>query len=202
MNDELSYYGGYRTKTFAETFNSAASFKEAYETCGIPVKFSNPGTIETLFYLLYGNYGTSHFASYRDENQTIYQLFSIVFMYGPTWEKRLEIQDRVRALTLDEVRKGGRQIYNKALNPDEAPSTNSMEALPYINEQNTANQEKSIVEGYSNILALLDTDVTKEFIDRFKPLFIKSVAPTYPLLYSTPKDSPVNAVEDQEVLTI
>lgn len=196
MNDELSYYGGYRTKTFAETFNSAASFKEAYENCGIPAKFSNSSTIDTLFYLLYGNYGTSHFASYRDENQTIYQLFSIVYMYGPTWEKRIEIQDRVRALTVDDARKGSRQVYNKALNPDEAPSTNSLDALPYINEQNTANQEKSIVEGYSNILALLDTDVTKEFIDRFKPLFIKSVAPTYPLLYSTAKDSPVNVVED------
>lgn len=201
--NELDYYGGYRTKTFAETFDSAESFKEAYLNCGIPPKFAKEETITTLFYLLYGTYGTSHFAGYRDENQTLYQLFSIIYMYGPTWEKRLTMQEEIRVLSLDRVRHGGHTIYNKALNPDEAPSTDYTNQLPYINEQNTANYVKSEVEAYAIIESLLETDVTKSFLDRFKPIFLTSVAPTYPLLYGTPADSPVNQNNNNsEVLSI
>ena len=41
------------------------------------------------------------------------------------------------------------------------------------------------MEGYAQLLSLLETDVTGEFIDKFKKLFIVVTAPDYPLYYTT-----------------
>lgn len=183
----LDYYGGFLTRTFGEIFNSKESFVQAYNTCGIE-KVCKEQTINNLFYLLYAEYGNSHIANAIDENQFVYNLFSIVFMYGPTWEKKLEIQRKVRELSLDpssEIYKGGKAIYNRALNPGKAPGTSSLEELTYINEQNTTNYKKNILEGLANLTALLETDVTREFISRFRHLFINILAPNYPTLYKT-----------------
>ena len=183
----LDHFGGFYTRTFGEIFSSKESFIEAYNTCGIE-KLCKEQTIGNLFYLLYAEYGVSHIANVMDENQFVYNLFSIVFMYGPTWEKKLEIQRKVRELSLDpssEIYKGGKAIYNRALNPGKAPGTSSLEELTCINEQNTTNYKKNILEGLANLNALLETDVTREFISRFKHLFIKIAAPNYPTLYKT-----------------
>lgn len=186
MTDNMSYYGGFRTHTFGQIFNSADSFYEAYQTCGIEQLMSEEA-VRNLFYLLYARYGNDHIANSIDENQFVYSVFSICFMYGPTWEKRLEVQKRLRELTFDDgengIFRGGKAIYNSALNPGTAPSTSTLEELTHINSQNTTNYKKSPLEGYSNLLALLDTDVTEEFISKFRKLFITIVSPDYSLLY-------------------
>lgn len=179
-----SYYGSYRTRTFADIYGSAEMFAEEYNNSKIPAKFTNASTILTLYYLLYGRYGNSNIA-FTDENQFKYAMMSTIFMYGPTWERRLEVQDTVRALSEEELTKGGKAIYNHAYNPGTAPSTSTLEELLAINDQNTTNYKKSKLEGYSTLLALLETDVTEEFISKFKKLFITVVAPDYPLLYET-----------------
>lgn len=106
-------------------------------------------------------------------------------MYGPTWEKRLDVQEKVRALSEDELREGGKSIYNTALNPSTEPSTSSLEELQTINTQNTANRKRSKLDAYSTLVALLETDVTAYFLDRFRELFLKVVAPELPLWYET-----------------
>lgn len=110
---------------------------------------------------------------------------SIIFMYGPSWEKRLEIQTKIRDLTDEELMRGGKAIYNHSFNPSTAPKTGSLEELDTINEQNTTNYKKSKMEGYSMLMSLLERDVTEEFISLFSKLFIKILAPDYPLLYDT-----------------
>lgn len=179
-----TYYGEFRTRTFSDIFGDVNEFTEGYNSSQIPNKFKNTGTLLTLYYLLYSRYGNSHIAS-SDENQFKYALYSTTFMYGPTWEKRLEIQESLRALTEDDILRGGKAIYNHSFNPGTAPSTNTLEELTTINEQNTTNYKKSKLEGYSILLSLLETDVTEEFLSRFKKLFITVVAGDYPLLYVT-----------------
>lgn len=186
-----SYYGSYRTRTFGQIFQSADSFYEAYDTCGIQ-KLMSEEAVRNLFYLLYSRYGNSHIANAIDENQFVYQVFSICFMYGPTWEKRLEVQKKLRELTYDDsdngIFRGSKAVYNHAINPGSAPSTATLNELTYINDQNTTNYKKSPLEGYANLMALLDTDVTEEFISKFKRLFLTVIAPDYPLIYTTPKE--------------
>lgn len=180
-NFNKTYYGSYRTRTFAEIFPSVADFLTAYNGEQIPAKLSEE-TATTLYYLLYARYGNSHIA-YDDENQFRYALLSTIFMYGPAWEKRLEIQDNLRGLTEAELLQGSKAIYNHAYNPSTQPSTGTLEEINYINDQNTTNYKKSKISAYADLLALLETDVTESFIYHFKKLFITIVAPDYPLLY-------------------
>lgn len=183
-----SYYGGYRTRTFANIFPSFEEFEEAYNESPLKIAFSAEGesglSLAQLFYMLYAHYGNSHIA-YSDENQFVYYLWSIIYQYGPTTIKKREIQDKLRALSDDELRIGSKVIRNHSFNPSTAPSTSTMEELLTINAQNTDNQKKSVMDGYANLLALLEEDVVDEFIHKFKRLFIKITAPDYPLLYTT-----------------
>ena len=85
-----------------------------------------------LYMLLYGQYANSSFANY-DLNQVKSKLFGIVYMYGPTWQKRAEIQKKLRNLTDDEIFTGSKQIVNQAQNPGTVPTAQDLEGLQYIN---------------------------------------------------------------------
>lgn len=192
-------YQTYRTRTFGQIFPSAEDFVASYKASGLSPQ-NNRITDEsaaTLFYLLYGRYGTSHIANHRDENQFVYELFSIVFSYGPTWEKNLELQNALREASINDLAKGATQVYNKALNPDTLPTQSAMEELPYISEQNTANHRRSLLETYANLSALLDSDLSNEFIGKFARLFIKSAATGEILLYT---EYPLNTSGDELVI--
>lgn len=180
-----SYYGGFRTRTFADIFPTVAEFIDEYNE--LPFE-KNVDELLTIYYLLYARYGNSHIA-YSDENQFIYSLFSVIFMYGPTWEKRLDIQTKLRGISDEELLVGGKAIYNHSYNPGSAPSTSTLEEILTINDQNTTNYKKSKMEAYSMLLDLLETDVTEDFINKFKKLFITVLAPDYPLLYVTEDDN-------------
>ena len=171
-------FGNYRTKKFSDIYSNVETFLSDYENVGIPNLITTTNAT-TLFYLLYARYGNSTIANF-DQNQFKYKLFSTIFQYGPTWEKELEIQAELRGLTADEIREGSRAIYNKALNPNTAPTT---EELDYISEQNTTKYKKSKIEGYGLLMELLKRDVTEEFLNKFKKLFISVVEPYKPLWY-------------------
>ena len=176
----------YDTKLFTEVWEDKDEFLSDYSGAtqvGIPAIISNTNAT-TLYYLLYAKYGNNPIAN-RDINQFKYKVFSIIFEYGPTWEKRLDIQGKLRTLTEDELVKGAKAIHNSALNPSTAPTTTSLEELDYINAQNTTNYKKSKMEAYAQLWELLDNDVTSEFVNRFKICFKQFVRPERPLLYVT-----------------
>lgn len=174
-------YGCYRNRKFTDIFPSVNEFKTAYTQCGIPGKIK-PENVDLLYYLLYARYGNSTIAS-ADETQFQYKVFSLVFQFGPTWEKELEIQEKVRNMTEDELMTGTTKIYNAALNPDVAPTTAALEELPYISQQNVSKTKRGKVEQYAIVLDLLKRDVTNYFIDKFKVLFLTFVEPDYPQEY-------------------
>lgn len=181
-----SLYGNFRTRTFTDIYGSLEEFKDDYTNSGIPTTLSD-SNISTLYYLLYARYGNSNIAS-SDENQFKYKLMSIIFIYGPAWQKRLEIQKKLMEMSDDEMLKGSTAIYNTALNPSQAPSTETVEELNYINSQNTTKYKKGKLEGYAALYSLIETDVTEAFIGKFKKLFITVVEPDYPLWYKTEGD--------------
>lgn len=167
----------------------ADAFLTEAKSNGIPLKISDT-TTTTLYWLLLAEFANSTIAN-ADENQFKNRLFATIFRYGPTWEKRLEVQDKIRALTDEEIARGAKQIINKAEHPGTEPSTSSLEELTFIHEQNVVNYKRDKLTGYSNLIALLETDVTAAFIDRFRPLFLKCVAPQHPVLYR-------NEIEEDE----
>lgn len=181
-----SLYGSYRQKKFTDVYESVEDFLADYKGCGIPTTISD-NSVQTLFYLLYGSYGNDIVAS-SDINRFKYKLFSIVFQYAPNWERQLEIQSKLRGLTEDDIRRGSRQIYNTAQNPSTEPSTDTTDELQYINNQNVTKTQRGVLEGYATLLSLLRTDVTQEFLNRFRKLFLTIVQPEEPLLYITEVD--------------
>lgn len=178
----ISLYGNYRQRTFADIFPDVSTFTDAYNAT--PLALPEITTLDIIYYLLYANYGNSPIAN-SDENQFQYRLWSTIFSYAPTWQKRIEIQKKVRDLTENDILAGSSAIHNHAFNDGGQPSSSSSEPLDYINDQNVTLYKKSKVEGYAYLISLLETDVTKEFIDMFKPLFLTIVAPELPLWYSS-----------------
>lgn len=175
-------YQVYRTNTFQEIWESADKFVAEYKANGIKTTISDENCT-TLYYLLYAKYGNNPIAS-SDENRFKYAVWATIFKYGPTWEKRLEIQDKLRALSEDDLLRSGKSIFNHAYNPSTEPSTGSLEELPGINEQNTNQYVKSKIDAYGSLMELLRTDVTEQFLGEFKKLF-KICLVENPLLYVT-----------------
>lgn len=231
----------YNTKIFTDIFEEYNDFYYYYLHCGIPTTITSDGpandsNLKTLYYLLYAKYGNSPIANY-DENQWRYKVYSVIFMYGPTWEKKLNLQATLRNLTDAQIKTGiqsaitntgtvgnsgsntytnltstdsGQDVHNHAYNPATEPSAQTTTELTYINEQhvdkfgkvNTMNGSigntntqtnnlqtneaitKGVLDGYSELLALLATDVTEDFLSKFGPLFQKAIN-IFPYLYES-----------------
>lgn len=187
--------GNYYTPTFADIYESAADFKQDYIVSGLYDVENKIEKIEILYYLLYSRYGNSTIASY-DENRFRYNLFSIIFMYGPSWETKLKIQHDIRELAKsDELFDGATMVNNHSYNPSTPPAMNAFEPLPTVNDQSANKRKKPKIEGYASIMGILKSDITAEFLDKFRNLFITIVEPNAPLWYTT-------TPEEQETLQI
>lgn len=185
MNNLL--YGNYRTRSFNNIYENVVEFTNDFQyfsNIGLDPKLMNSEAINTIFYLLCARYGNSHIAN-SDENQFKLKLFSYIFQYAPYWEKKLDVQSKLRSLTEDELREGAKQINNHSYNPSTAPTTDTMEELPTTNEQTATKFKKSRLDAYGILLELLERDVTEEFINKFKKLFLVIVEPQLPLWYVT-----------------
>ena len=189
----------YNTKRFCEIWDDVDSFKTDYKanplydyvaaTQSTPAQLNNSLTdanISKLFYLLYARYGNNPIANF-DINQFKFKVYSIIFEYGPTWQKQLEIQNTLRNMSDADIQSGQLAIYNQAFHDATAPSTQTTEELQYINNQNTSRMKKGKLNAYNDLLLLLKTDVTKQFIDRFANLFKKFLYGR-PTLYVTDLD--------------
>lgn len=180
-----SLYGNYRNRTFSQIWDSADAFIADYTGNGIPPIITNERAT-VLYYLLFARYGNSTIAS-SDEYQFKMNVFSLVYQYGPTWDKRLDIQSNLRALSIDELQESAKAIYNHAYNPAAAPKTDSTgeHILDYINDQNVTLHKRSKTDAYALLWSLLRTDVTEEFLTKFRKLFLVVVSPELPLWYKT-----------------
>lgn len=176
----------YDTKLFTDIYEKVDDFVADYNEINLG-GLNDSALVTKLYYLLYGKFGNSPIAN-LDENQFKYKLFSVVFMYGPAWEKRLDIQDKVRQLSADDLLQGSKAIHNHALNPETDPSTATLTEIPYINEQNTTQYKKSKMDAYGQLWNLVATDVTAEFLAKFNDCFKKFVKPANPLIYVTDEE--------------
>lgn len=176
----------YDSPIFTEVWDNVNDFLTDYQNNGISTTITSQSAT-TLFYLLYAKYGNSTIA-FTDVEQFKYNIFSIVFMYGPSWEERLSLQNKLRNLTDEEIRQGSKAIYNNALNPGTSPSTGDLEELNFINQQNTTNYKKSKIEAIAFKWDLIATDVTNEFLTKFKSLFRKILDPMNGVQFITEGD--------------
>lgn len=150
----------YDTNLFCEIWDSSDKFLADYNNTGteftnqVPTTISQENALMT-YLLLFSRYGNNPIANY-DVNQFKNKIFTIIWQYGPAWEKRLSMQEDIRNLTLQEITQGtktdwsseGTQsqnnsgtdttINNHAYNPSTAPTTQSTNELDYIDQQQVA----------------------------------------------------------------
>lgn len=176
-----SYYGCYRTRTFSEIYETYDSFYNDWSASPLAHdEVSN--LISKVYYLLYAKYGDSHIAS-SNETRFKYQLYSTIWEYGPSWKKELEIQEKLRSMTEDELLSSGKSIANVILNPATTTDVTNDELLTTVNQQNTVSNKRDKLKAYAMLDELIKRDVTEGFIGRFKKFFISVVQPDAPLLY-------------------
>lgn len=178
-----SLYGNYRQVKFTDIYPTQEEFLSDYKTSKIPTSISDE-TATTLYYLLYSRYGNSTIAA-SDTNRFKYDLFATIFSYGPTWEKRMDIQEKLRGLTDEELFTDHTIINNHSYNPSTAPSTSTLDELTTINEQNTQKGKRDKLSAYAMLIRTLWTDVTEQFLDKFQKLFLIILQPELPLWYAT-----------------
>lgn len=183
---EGSLYGSNRQLSFADVFKNVAEFVSDYADIGIPETIKVQ-SITTLYYLLYGRFGNSTIAS-SDINRFKYALFGIIWQYGPAWEKKLDVQKNIRELSESDLLTGNKTILNHADNPGTTPTTDTLEEVTYINNQDVSKMKRGKLEAYAQLYDLIEDDVTTYFLDKFKKLFLTIVEPELPLYY----------VEDEE----
>lgn len=174
------------TPRFVDVFEKYSDFETAYKATPFKDAITDEN-LEILYYILYARYGNSSITNFS-ENQFKYKLFNIIWQYGPTWEKRLTLQADIRALSNDDILKGATVVYNHAFNPSTEPSTQTQYELPFINDQNVTKYDKTQMDAFTQLWDLLVSDVTEEFVARFKPLFKKFISP-YTDLFVTDKEN-------------
>ena len=156
------------------------------------------GNMTTLYYLLWARYASSHIRSDYPQQWKM-KIMMTVFEYGPTWSKRLEIQDKVRNLSDEEIQKGTIMTYNSAMNPDGAPTTDTWDTLKGINSQNKNLYQRGKLDSYAYIDQILRTDVTREFIEKFKKFFDIMAAPGMKLDYDLSNIAQLQSMDLQYV---
>ena len=215
----------YDTNLFCEIWDSSDKFLADYNNTGteftnqVPPLISQQNALMT-YLLLFSRYGNNPIANY-DVNQFKNKIFTIIWQYGPAWEKRLSMQEDIRNLTLQEITQGtktdwsseGTQsqnnsgtdttINNHAYNPSTAPTTQTTNELDYIDQQQVAKGSntstisgtdskttgqvvtKSKMDAYAQLWDLVATDVTNDYIAKFKKCFKQFIAPERNMIYVT-----------------
>ena len=156
------------------------------------------GTMTTLYYLLWARYASSHIRSDYPQQWKM-KIMMTVFEYGPTWSKRLEIQEKVRNMSDDEIQKGTIMTYNSAMNPDGAPTTDTWDTLKGINSQNKNLYQRGKLDSYAYIDQILKADVTRDFIEKFKKFFDIMAAPGMKLDYDLSNIAQLQSMDLQHV---
>lgn len=181
----------YDTNLFCEIWDSSESFLADYNNTGteftnqVPPVISQQNALMT-YLLLFSRYGNNPIANY-DVTQFKNKIFTLIWQYGPAWEKRLSMQEDIRNLTLQEIMTGtktdwsseGTQtqnnsgtdttINNHAYNPSTAPTTQSTSELDYIDQQQVAKgSATSTIQGTDN--KTTGQVVTKSKMDAYAQL--------------------------------
>lgn len=188
----MSIYGEYRTRTFGEIFPDVTSFTDFYSSGPIPGRLLNGNDYstyqaDTIYTLLCSEYFGAHI-SMSSEDWFKLKVMQIIYEYGPTWQREMALQDKLLALTDDQLMTGSKAIYNHAAHPSTDPSTATLEELTYIDDQNTSNWKKERIRAFVDGSSGLDDSITRTFLNRFKKLFIKFIYPTGPVLYGEGED--------------
>lgn len=179
----------YSTELFHDIYRTYDDFKTDYDSLGKGCygEVITDNNARLTYYLLLSKFGNSPIAN-MDIEQFKLKLQAVIWQYGPSWEKRLDIQKKLRELQDEDLFKGAQAIYNHAMNPGELGSeraTTVQPELQYVDSQNTTNFKKSKMDAYTQLWDLLVTDVTNDYLNKFRSLFKQFARPEQHYIYES-----------------
>ena len=172
------------TQTFSNIYPTYEDFLNDYNNLGIPQRLKEVSFLETIYILLMGEYANSSIMA-LSEGQFRLRLFTLIMSYGPQYERELGVQTTLLNMSDEELQVSSKAIYNSSFNPSEAPTTDTLDELTTINQQNVTKHKRSKLDAYAMLMDLLDADLTKNFIKRFDHLFVRILRTNQPLYYTT-----------------
>ena len=189
-------YGSSRTRSFSDIFPDFETFQStwgqtSFSEQAVALNQDIPegkgiSNLRLIYELLLGRYANSTIAS-SDESRFTLQCMSTIFQHAPAWIKRLEIQHTLHEMNLesDEFLHGAWQINNLAMNPSSDPSDDDYHTLKNLNQQTVNMQKRDKFKALAILDELLRTDITDDFLNKFKYLFRVMVSPQRPLFYES-----------------
>lgn len=176
--------------TFSELWETSKAFIDDFNITGLPkAEYQLTDDVLSLVWtLLIGRFADSTIKPYNTHGAFRIRFMSRVWQYAPTWKKELDIQNKLRSLSLEEgseIYEGSKEIYNSAMNPGTQPSLSDSEELNFINSQNVTKYKKSKIEGLALLTEILKNDVTEAFLRRFDDFFITIIYTGRELEYIT-----------------
>lgn len=173
----------YSRFTFKDIFPDVDTFVDYVSNAGpLQDEINDEDLLAQFYYMMWAKYGNCPIAK-SDSEQWGLDLIFTMNAYLPTFVKKEEIQKELRTLTVDDVREGFKNIYNKAYNPSTTPSTGTDEELPYVNEQNVNKTKKNVVDSLSSLWEMLHTNLWEDLMRKFQKLFSKIVSPANNVIY-------------------
>lgn len=193
-----TYFQSFDNVTFSELWSDSESFVKDYKDSGLPQTYkTNSGStanyvtdddLKLIWTLLIGRFADSTIKPYNTFGAFKIRFMSRVWQHAPAWKKELDIQNELRAMSLQDgsaIYEGSKAIHNTALNPGTAPGTNTSEELNFLNQQNVTKYKKSKLEGLAILNDLMKKDVTEAFLRRFDDLFKTIIYTGRDLYYAT-----------------
>lgn len=183
------------TKTFNNVYPDADTFLADYKAFELAVDNINKiddKYVKLTWLLISSRKGMSAMAL-DDENQFKLGIWDVIFQYGPAWAKRLEVQDKLVKLDLEDLQEGDKTIYNTAAHnatkiSATSPKTTDLGGTPYVNNQMVTNKQKGKLEAWRDLLLFLETDVTEQYLNKFFALFSKFISAFGPIYITEGED--------------
>lgn len=177
----MSLIPSYKNKLMHNVWSDVESFKNDFNNSYAKSCISEESA-EITYNLVFARFADTPISGNQESFKA--KMFSVIFRFGPSWEKRLDIQKKIRGLSDEDIMRGSRTVSNSALNPSNEPSISEAEnGLAEINSQVATHMKRGKLEGYAALLALIDKDVTSEYIGKFAECFIKFFIPDNDALY-------------------
>lgn len=157
-----SLYGNYRQYKFTDVYDNADDFVADYKDNGFPTTIKDDSA-NVLFYLLYSRYGNNTIAS-SDLTRFKYKMFGTVWQYGPTWEKKLDIQKMLREYTEEQILAGEgytSESDNTVTSTTSGQKSSTLDKTGSGNKTSTTDSEtNTTTSGTNNTTTTTDQDTT------------------------------------------
>lgn len=139
--------------------------------------------LKSIYDHLMAAYYNWHYV-YMDDLGIRLNTFHLIHDYYPNCKERLNLVNQMRELSLDKFSKSGISITSAGANPKVA--TEMDELIDLVDSQNANFQIKSEEQTLKAKFNALYDGVMDDFINRFKPLFVKLYTGVNSYLYKNP----------------